>query len=182
MGNIHKLQGRLLPHTSPKSFQEISTFSCQGSVLPIQSTTVWSVHSTHRVHGSSEGGKTDGFIQGDKNPVPTRLVGQSQIPPNPSRAYTNSNSSLSGVRLGSTQGKIISGPQTSFRLRRLRVRSPRGQGQNNARAVAVSECKNMETALPTNLSGVAANVPDRVTNSYRKTGPPRLAPHEIQNP
>ena len=43
-------------------------FSGPGSVLPIQSTTIWSVHCTNRIYGSGEGGQTDGFTRGCKNP------------------------------------------------------------------------------------------------------------------
>ena len=44
------------------------------SDIPIQSSALWSVHSTHGVHCSSKGGETDGHTQGYKNPpVPRRL-------------------------------------------------------------------------------------------------------------
>ena len=72
--NVHRLQGRLLPHSNTDPVQEIPTFSCSRSILPIQSI----VHNTHGIHGG-KGGQTDGFTQGYKNPpVPTGLVGQSQ--------------------------------------------------------------------------------------------------------
>ena len=79
-------------------------FSCSGLVLPIQSTTVWSLHSTHGVHGGGKGGLTDGFTQGYKNPsVPIQLASLSQISPNLSRAYKNPGSPVSGTRLDSKQ-------------------------------------------------------------------------------
>ena len=107
-------------------------FSCQRSILPIQSTTLWSVHSTHGIHGSDDGGQTDGFTQWHKGPtVPRRLVGQSQIPPNLSPAYTNSSSSLTGLGLDGKRGKIGAGLQTSLQLQRLPVRSPGRQNQTH---------------------------------------------------
>ena len=39
-------------------------------------------------------------------------------------------------------------------------------------------CENTENVLKTNQSGPAADVPDRVINSYIKTSPPRSAPYE----
>ena len=71
VGNV-QLGGRLLPHTNQKPIQK--KHSSPGSILPIQDASFWSVHSTHRVHGSGEGGQTDGITQGYKiPPVPRRL-------------------------------------------------------------------------------------------------------------
>ena len=53
-------------------------------------------------------------LKGYKNPpVPRRLVGQSQIPPNMSPAYTDTGSS--GRKVGQ-QGEIRSGPKQVFDL------------------------------------------------------------------
>ena len=99
------------------------TFSRPGSVLPVQCTTLWPVHSTHEVHSSGQRGQIDGFTEGYRNPsVPRRMVGQSQIPPNLSPAYTDLGSPLSRTRLAGEQGKIRTGPKTGFQLRRLPVR------------------------------------------------------------
>ena len=59
VGHLHKFQRCILPHTDSKSVQEVHVFSCPGSVLPIQSTAIWSVHRTLGVHCSGEGGQTD---------------------------------------------------------------------------------------------------------------------------
>ena len=67
-------------------------------------------------------------------PVPRQLVGQREIRPNLSPAYTNSGSSLSGVRLVGQQGEIRTGPQTSLRLCKLPVRPERGQDQTHSGA------------------------------------------------
>ena len=91
VGYFNRLQGRLLPYTNTGTVQEISEISCTGSDIPVQSTTIWFVHSTHGVHCSSKGGETDVHTQGYKDPlVPRRLVGESQIPPGLSPAYTGS--------------------------------------------------------------------------------------------
>ena len=46
----------------------IHAFSYPGPVLPVQSPTLWPVHSTHGVHGGGQRGQTDGFTEGYKNP------------------------------------------------------------------------------------------------------------------
>ena len=82
VGDLNRFQGGLLPYTNTGTFQEISEISCRRSDIPVQSPTIWSVHSTHGVHCSSKRGETDGHTQGYKNPpVPRRLVGEGHIPP-----------------------------------------------------------------------------------------------------
>ena len=84
VGNVHRLQGCLLPHSNTEPVQEIPIFSCPGTILPIQSTTFWSLHSSLGVHCGGEGGQTDGFSQGYKTPPVTRqLVGQEPDPTKP---------------------------------------------------------------------------------------------------
>ena len=61
VGNLHRFQRRILPHTNSQSVQEVHAFSCPGSLLPIQNPTLWPVHSTQR-------GQTDGLTEGYKNP------------------------------------------------------------------------------------------------------------------
>ena len=90
MGHLHRLQGCLLPHTHTRAVQEVSQISCPESILPVQSSALWSVHSTLRVHCDSKGGETNGHTQGYKDPpVPRRLVGESQIPPVMSPRYSD---------------------------------------------------------------------------------------------
>ena len=94
MGHLHRLQGCVLPYTNSQSVQEVHAFS--HPVLPVQSPTLWPVHSTHGVHSGGQRGQTDGFTEGYKNPpVPRRLVGESHVPPNLSPAYTDLGSCLS---------------------------------------------------------------------------------------
>ena len=89
MGHIYRFQRRLLPYTNIGTIQEISEISLTGSDIPIQSTAFRSVHSTLGVYGNSKGGATDGYTQGYKNPpVPRRLVGEGQVLPSLSPAYS----------------------------------------------------------------------------------------------
>ena len=46
---VHRLQGRLIPYSNTDQVQEIPMFSRSKSILPIQSTTISSVHSTNGV-------------------------------------------------------------------------------------------------------------------------------------
>ena len=76
VGHFHRLQGCILPHTNSQSVQEVHAFSHPGSVLPVQSPTLWSFHSTYGVHSGGQRGQIEGY----KNPpVPRRLVGESHI-------------------------------------------------------------------------------------------------------
>ena len=59
VGHFHRLQGSILPHTNSQSVQEVHAFSHPGSVLPVQSPTLWSVHSTYGVHSGGQRGQTD---------------------------------------------------------------------------------------------------------------------------
>ena len=103
VGYLNKLQGCLLPHINTGTVQEISEISCRGPDIPVQSTAIRFVHSTHGDHCSSKGGEADGHTQGYKDPpVPRRLIGQSQILPGFSPAYTGSskNVSTTGIPTG----------------------------------------------------------------------------------
>ena len=64
VGHLHRLQGRTLPYTNSQSVPEVHAFSHPGLVLPVQSSTLWSVHSTHGVYSGGQGGQTDGLQRG----------------------------------------------------------------------------------------------------------------------
>ena len=68
MGNLHRLQGRLLPHPHTGTVQEVPEISFPGSDLPVQSTAIRSVDSPHGVHYYSKGGKADGHSKRYKDP------------------------------------------------------------------------------------------------------------------
>ena len=115
VGHLHSFQRLIPPHTNSKSVQQVHAFSHPGSVLPIQSSHIWSVHSTHGVHGGGKGGQTDCTTKGyEDSPVSRQLVGQSQIPPNLSPAYVNSGSYMSRLGLVGQHGEVLTGFQTSL--------------------------------------------------------------------
>ena len=68
MGHLHRLQGRLFPYPHTGTIQEISEVSCPGADIPIQGIAFRSIHCTHGVHCSSQGGEADGHTKGYKNP------------------------------------------------------------------------------------------------------------------
>ena len=68
VGHLHRLQGRILPYTNSQSVQEVHAFSHPGSILPVQSPTIWPVHRTYGVHSGGQRGQTDGFTERYKNP------------------------------------------------------------------------------------------------------------------
>ena len=179
VGNLSRLQGCLLPYTKTRTVQEISQISCPGPDLPVQSTAIWSVHSAHGILSLSKGGETDGHTQGYKNPpVPRRLVGQSQIPPNLSPSHPDPGQDVPGSRLAGELRKIRTGAQTSLQLRRLPVRPQVRPGQTDTGQVAKPSRKNTNTVVTTGLSGPAVHVLDRSVNSHRETSSPRPVTHE----
>ena len=136
-------------------------------------------HSSHGVHSGGQRGQTDGLTKGYKNPpVPRRLVGESFIPQYLPPAYTDLGDSVSGPRLAGEQGKIRTGTKTGFQLRRLPVRSERGQGQTHPRALSGLDRQDPVNSVRSSVQGPTVHVPHRSSHSNRKASPPRATPHE----
>ena len=179
VGHIHRFQRSILPHTNSQSVQEVHAFSSPGSVLPVQSPTLWSIHSAHGVHSGGQRGQTHGTSEGYKDPpVPRRLAGESLYPRHLSPAYSNPGHTLSGTRVAGEQGKIRTGPQTGLQLRRLPVRPQRGQGQTNRRTLADLDRQDQINTVGSGLPGPTIHVPHRSTHSNRKASPLRATTHE----
>ena len=111
MDYLNRFQRCILPHTNSEPVHAVSH---PGSVLPVQSTAIWSLHSTHGVHCSGKGGQTDCLTKGYKDPpVPRRLDGKSQIPPNLTPACTDRHTQLdlkNNWRVPKTVEKVIPVP------------------------------------------------------------------------
>ena len=179
VGHINRLQRRILPHSNSQSVQEVHAFSSPGSVLPVQSPTLWSIHSSHGVHSGGQRGQTHGTSEGYKDPpVPRRLAGESLYPRHLSPAYSNPGHTLSGTWVAGEQGKIRTGPQTGLQLRRLPVRPKRGQGQTNRRTLADLDRQDQINTVGSGLPGPTFHVPHRATHSNRKASPLRATSHE----
>ena len=170
VGYLSRLQGYLLPHTSTGTVQEISKISCPGQNVSVQST----VPISHGVYDDSKGGEADGHTQGYKDPpVPRQLVGEFQVPPNLSPAYTGSSKNVSGTGLTGEFRKIMDGHQTSLRLCRLPVRPRLRSGPTDTGPVAEPSTKNTGTAIPAGLSGPSIHVLNRSANCHREASSPR---------
>ena len=154
-------------------------FHVHGQKISVQSTAICTFHSSHGVYGYSKGGKTDGHAQGYKDPpVPRRLLGESQIPPNLSPAYTGYSEDVPGTGLAGEFRKIRASSQASLQLCRLPVLSQVQSCPTDTRPVAVPSAKNTGTNLPTGLSGPAIHVSDRSANSHTKASSPRPTAYE----
>ena len=115
VGHLSRLQRCLLSHTDTGTIQIISTFSCPGPDVPVQSIAFRPVHSAHGVHCISQRGETDGHTQGYKNPpVPRRLVGESQIPTPLSPTHPTPGQDGPEPRLAGESREIRTGTQTSI--------------------------------------------------------------------
>ena len=123
--------------------------------------------------------ETPGTAEGYKDPpVPRRLVGESLIPRNLSPTYKELGNSLPRSRLASEQGKVRAGSKTGFQLRRLPVRSERGQGQTHTRALAGLDRQDPVCTVQSGMPGPTVHVPHRSSHSNRKTSTPRATSHE----
>ena len=182
VGNLHRLQGRLLPHSNTRTVQEILEISYPGPDLPVQSTAVRSVDSAHGVHYHSKGGKADGRSKGYKDPpIPRGLVGESHIPPGLSPTYTGPSTNVPRVRLAGEHRKVGAGTKTNFQLCRLPVRPRVRSGSTYTGPVAKPTRKDSGASLPTDLFGTGFHVLDRPLNSHRKTSSPRKIAHEAHS-
>ena len=115
VGHIHRFRRSILPHSISQSVQEVHALSPPGSVLPVQSPSLWPVHSSHGVHSGGQRGQNRGFSEGYKDPpVPRRLAGESLYPPHLSPAYSNPSHTLSGIRGAGEQGKSELVPKQVF--------------------------------------------------------------------
>ena len=179
VGHIHRFQRCILPYTHSQSVQEVHAFSPPGSVLPVQSPSLWPFHSSPGVHSGGQRGQTHGTSEGYKDPpVPRRVAGESLYPPHLSPAYSNPSHTLSGIRVAGEQGKVRAGSHTGLQLRRLPVRPERGQGQANRRTLAGPDRQDQNNNVGSGMPGPEIHVPHRPSHSNRKTSPLRATTHE----
>ena len=182
VGHLNRLQGCLLPYSHTGTVQEISEVSGKRADLSIQSSAFRTVHSTLRVHCDSKGGKADGHTQGYKNPpVPRRLVGEGNIPPGLSPAYTSPSRNVPETGMASEHRKVRIGAQAGFQLCRLPVRPSVRSGPTNTGPVAKPSRQNTGASNSTGQSGPRVHVIDRPVNSHRKTGSPRPTTNETHS-
>ena len=68
VGDLHRLQRRVLPCPNKQSIQEVHAFSYPRQDLSIQSTSLWPVHSSHGIHSDSQRGQVASYETGYKDP------------------------------------------------------------------------------------------------------------------
>ena len=182
VGDLNRLQGRLLPHTNTGTIQEISEISCPGTNLPVQGSPFRAFNSTLGVHCNSKGGEIDGPKAGYKNPpVPRRLVGESLLPTGLSASHTETNADMPGARLAGEHRKIRIGPQTSLQFCRLPIRPSSRPGQTHSGPVAESTGQGTTATFQTGLFSPGLHVFSRLTDSHRKAGPLGSVAHEANS-
>ena len=179
VGNFHRFQRRILPHPYKQPVQEVYAFSHSRHNLPIQSSTLWPVHSPHGIHGGSQRGEMACNERGYKDPpVPRRLVGQGHLPPGLSSTDQKSGIPLQEIGVAGKRRQIRTGTQTEFQLRRLPVRLEGRQGQTHHRTLADPTKQSTGDLVTTSLSGPETNVPDRSINCHRETSTVGQTAHE----
>ena len=94
-----------------------------------------------------------------------------------SPTYSGSSKNVPGFRLGGEHGKVGTGAQASFQLRRLPVRPHGRPGQTHTGPVAVSSEQDIRTAVHTGLPGPTVYVSDRPTHCHREASSPRSVTH-----
>ena len=182
VGNLHRLQGCIFPHSHKGTVKEIFEISRPGTDLSVQSSPFRTIHSSHGVYCHSKGGETYGHSEGYKTPpIPRRLVGESHIPPGLSSTYTGPSTTVQTFRLAGEHRKVGIGTQASFQLRRLPIRPPVRSGPTDTGQVAKSTGKDTRTHLPTGLFSTGTDVLNRPANRDRETSSPRQTTHEAHS-
>ena len=179
VGDIARLQRRLLPHSNSLHIPKIPQVPLSEPVVPVSGTSLWPVNSSHGVHWCGQRGQINGSVTGYKNPpVPRRLVDSSPyqrilppgnpVPPSP----------LPGVGLDGKHAKVRTGTPTSLRLRRLPVRPTQRSSQAYSKPLGSPSTKNNSAFTEQILPSENFHVSYRSSHCDRKTGAPRQTAHE----
>ena len=179
VGDIARLQRRLLPHPNSLHIPKIPQVPLSEPVVPVSGTSLWPVNSSHGVHWCGQRGQVNGSVTGYKNPpVPRRLVDSSPyqrilppgnpVPPSP----------LPGVGLDGKHAKIRTGTPTSLRLRRLPVRPTQRSSQAYSKSLGSPSTENNSAFTEQILPSENFHVSYRSSHCDRKTGDPRQTAHE----
>ena len=167
VGHIHRLQRRILPYTNSQSVQEVHASSPPGSVLPVQSPTLWSIHSSHGVHSGGQEVKLMALQRGIRihQYLDDWLV----------RAFTHD------TCLQHTQTLVTLCQELGWLVKSqnwLPVQPERGKGQTHTRALAGLDRQDPGNTVRSGTPGPAVHVPPRSTHSNRRASPPRATSHE----
>ena len=171
----HLFEHRVV-HTNSQSVQEVHAFSPPGSVLPVQSPSLWPVHSPHGVHSGDQRGQTHQKGIRIHQYLDDWLVRASTH--DTCLQHTQTHHTVPGARVAGEQGKIRTGPTAGLQLCRLPVRPEGGQGQTNRGTLADLDRQDQINTVGSGMPGPEIYVPHRATHSNRKTSPLRATTHE----
>ena len=176
VGHIHRLQRRILPYTNSQSVQEVHASSPPGSVLPVQSPTLWSIHSSHGVHSGGQEVKLMALQRGIRihQYLDDWLVRASTHDTCLQHTQTLVTHCQELGWLVKSQNWLPTGCQ----LYRLPVQPERGKGQTHTRALAGLDRQDPVNTVRSGTPGPAVHVPPRSTHSNRRASPPRATSHE----
>ena len=179
VGHFSRFQRRVLPHPYKQPIPEVHAFSSPRQDLSVQGLTLWPVHSSQGVYHDSQRSKMASLEAGYKDPpVPRRLVGQSQVSPSLSSAYTKINDTVQRSGMVDKRREIRAGTKADFQFRRLPVRPERGQGQTNRRSLADLDRQDQIHNVGSGVPGPTIHVSHRPAHSNRETSPLRASSHE----
>ena len=179
VGHFSRFQRRVLPHPYKQPIPEVHAFSSPRQDLSVQGLTLWPVHSSQGVYHDSQRSKMASLEAGYKDPpVPRRLVGQSQVSPSLSSAYTKINDTVQRSGMVDKRREIRAGTKADFQFRRLPVLPERGQGQTNRRSLADLDRQDQIHNVGSGVPGPAIHVSHRPAHSNRETSPLRASSHE----
>ena len=117
----------------------------------------------------SKGGEIDVHTQGYKDPpVPSRLVGESQVPPSLSPAYTGLSVNVLGPRLAVKSAQTRTGTQQVFRPCKIPVRPQVRSGLTHTGPNAEPSSK-FRHCYPYRFAQSGSSCLDRSTNSHKET-------------
>ena len=169
VGHLHRLQGRILPHTNHSQSKKFMRFHIQGQSYQFKALPFGLSTAPMEFTVVAKEVKLMALQKGIR--IHQYLVGESHIPPNLSPAYTDLGSSLSRTRVAG-EPEVRTEPKTGPQLRRLPVRPHGGQGQTHTRALADLNRQDTVNPIRSGVPGPAVHVPYRPSNSHRKTNPP----------
>ena len=179
MGDVARLQRRLLSHPYQSKLKEVPPVPLSGPNLPVLSSPVWPLYSSYGVHDCGQGGETHGSGKEHPNaPVLGRLADPSKGQRDMFSRYQNPSSLVSGIGLGREPQEIGAGAQTDLQFCGLPVRFDPRSSQTYPGKIGSSELQNQFTTGEVQWFGKTTHVLDRPSHCDGKTDSFWKSPHE----
>ena len=177
-GHVAGLQRRLLSCSNKSKVEEVPTIPSEQLDISIHRPSFWPLYGSVGVHQGRQGSQVNSRGAGYPNPpVPRRLVAESPLPGNVPTTYPDPLGPMLQSRVGNQFFKVRTGSTTYFQLGRLSFRPLSRSGHTHSGEVdgSVTENKPLGTG---DLLGQAVHVPNRASNSHRKTSGVGTFAHE----